>query len=309
MSRGLALIESLRKLGDKSEINVIALDDKTFQSLNKIFLYNCKIHPLESIYSSYPEITSSMQGRSKIEIYFTLTPFFIDYIFRSMPDNDCLIYLDADLYFFEKPNFELFSSHSSIFIIPHILNLKHRFKFFKFGIFNVGCIGFKKDSTSNSAILWWRDSCLNWCYDRVEKDRFADQKYLDFFPILFEGVNILQNPGLNVAPWNLKYSNIKFEQGSFWVDVSHKLIFYHFHGLKIFKFFYLSNLYLYSKTLLSKDIRYLYSNYIETMRQIEYNFAEYLPNRVYQFSRQKGKFKLFNNFLLNLITFNALYKK
>ena len=36
-----------------------------------------------------------------------------------------------------------------------------------------------------AALRWWRERCIEWCYDCVEGDRFADQRYLDRLPGMF----------------------------------------------------------------------------------------------------------------------------
>jgi hypothetical protein len=65
----------------------------------------------------------------------------------------------------------------------------------------------------------------------LEGDRFADQKYLDRFPTLFEGVLVLDNPGANLAPWNMGRHRLTEEDGRILVD-GQPLIFYHFHNFK-----------------------------------------------------------------------------
>jgi hypothetical protein len=59
----------------------------------------------------------------------------------------------------------------------------------------------------------------------LEDGKFGDQKYLDDWTTRFSGVHVLQNLGGGVAPWNVQQ-----------YDLSElDLVFYHFHGVKIFK--------------------------------------------------------------------------
>src|SRR5205814_2361411 len=90
---------------------------------------------------------------------------------------------------------------------------------------------FEETNEAMAALRWWRDRCLEWCYDRLEGDRFADQKYLDLFPTLFRGVLVLDHPGANLAPWNMGRHRLTKEGDCLRVD-SQPLIFYHFHNFK-----------------------------------------------------------------------------
>lgn len=75
-------------------------------------------------------------------------------------------------------------------------------------------------------------SCLAWCRDVLDGDRFADQKYLDQFPARFERVQALDHPGANLAPWNLDRHQLTCDaEGRLLVD-GRPLIFFHFHGLR-----------------------------------------------------------------------------
>ena len=78
---------------------------------------------------------------------------------------------------------------------------------------------------------WWRERCLEWCHDRVEDGRFADQKYLDDWPTRFRSVVVLQHKGAGLAPWNVSGSELRDEAGNVLVD-NQPLIFYHFHHLR-----------------------------------------------------------------------------
>jgi hypothetical protein len=80
-------------------------------------------------------------------------------------------------------------------------------------------------------VAWWRERCLEWCKDKVEPTRYADQKYLDRWPELFRGVHIYTHPGANLARWNVKYRKVTQREGRLWVD-DRPLIFFHFASFR-----------------------------------------------------------------------------
>jgi len=101
----------------------------------------------------------------------------------------------------------------------------------RYGKYNVGWLTFRRDARGMACLAWWRDRCLEWCYDRLEDDRFGDQKYLDRFEALFPGVLVLDNPGVNLAPWNLAGHRLEESSGHLLVDHV-PLIFFHFHQFR-----------------------------------------------------------------------------
>ena len=138
-----------------------------------------------------------------MEYYFTLTPSLPLYIFNHFGEVDLITYLDSDLYFFSdpKPIYDEIRT-SSIAIIGHRFssNLRH---LDERGVYNVGWMSFRRDKNALDCLEWYRERCIEWCYDRVEEYRYADQKYLDKFPKLFNEVHIIQCKGANLAPWNI----------------------------------------------------------------------------------------------------------
>jgi hypothetical protein len=73
--------------------------------------------------------------------------------------------------------------------------------------------------------------CIEWCYQKIEKTRFADQKYLDYWPDKYKGVKVIENIGANVAIWNVKNYTLNFDGYNIMVN-NKPLIFYHFANLK-----------------------------------------------------------------------------
>ena len=77
----------------------------------------------------------------------------------------------------------------------------------------------------------WTDNCIKWCYQRLEGEKYADQKYLDYWQRDFEGIYIIKNIGANLAIWNIGNYNISLKNNRVYVN-ENVLIFFHFANLK-----------------------------------------------------------------------------
>lgn len=233
LPRALTLLDSLRKHGDHSDVWMLCLDDQTHSYLAQAQKPGVHLMRLSELETAHPELLTVKDVRSRAEYIFTLGPTFLLDVFRQqLRPNDLLVYLDADLYFFDNParvGNDL--AGSSVGIIEHRYSDRLNEKLAKYGRFNVGWVGFKNDSAGEQVLSWWAVECLNWCFDRPEPGRYADQGYLDSFPD-FDGVHILADPGFNLAPWNTQRHSIKSDEtGKVSVD-GHPLTFFHFHGVK-----------------------------------------------------------------------------
>jgi hypothetical protein len=166
-----------------------------------------------------------------VEYYFTSTPSLPLYMFQQSPAAEVITYLDADLCFFSDPA-PLFGElgAGSIGLTAHRFPPRLR-QLEATGIYNVAWLSFRRDTAGLAALQWWRERCLEWCFDRLEPTRFADQKYLDDWPARFPGVVVLQHPGANLAPWNFDAHRLSGTPDRVRVD-DQPLIFFHFHGLK-----------------------------------------------------------------------------
>tara|TARA_B100000315_G_C14575387_1_gene587654 strand:- start:687 stop:1685 length:999 start_codon:yes stop_codon:yes gene_type:complete len=270
--RGLALYKSLTKQIPEFYLYVLCLDNEVYKFLKNNNYDRIIPVSLEDFENGDDELKSKKNTRSKVEYYFTCTPSFIIYILKHFSGIDIITYLDSDLYFFgdPKPIYEE-CGNNSILIIGHRFHETEKSRL-KFGVYNVGYLSFRNDMNSAECLEWWRERCLEWCYSRVEDNKFADQKYLDNWPILFKKVCQLKHKGAGLAPWNTVNYNYTICNNQVYVD-DFPLIFYHFHNFnRINKFVYdAGDL----KTKITSDywflVRYLYSRYIIELNKLEKN--------------------------------------
>ncbi len=230
--QGLALYRSLTRNAEPFVFYVLCQDSFTYDALSRLNLPDLFPIPLEEFERDDADLLRAKQNRSRIEYYFTCTPSLLLYILNHFPKVDVVTYLDADLFFYSSPA-PIYDElgEQSILIVGHRFpeQLRH---LEKLGIYNVGLLAFRNDGYARECLHWWRQRCLEWCYQRAEDGRFADQKYLDDWPTRFRKIVVLQHKGANVAPWNIAGLDIREFNGSVLVD-SYPLIFFHFTCLRI----------------------------------------------------------------------------
>jgi len=231
LTRGLALYRSLEKYCPYFCLFILCLSKECYDLLSQWNLGNIHLISIDDFEKDNFELLQAKQNRSLVEYYFTCTPSLLLYIFKHYPEVDIITYLDGDLYFFADPK-SIFDEikNNSIAIVAHRFprHLRHKEVY---GKFNVGWLSFRRDKNALSCIKWYQKKCIEWCYDRVEEDRFSDQKYLDFFSKKFKGVIELQHKGANLAPWNIENYKLTMDGNKIYVD-NQRLIFFHFHGFK-----------------------------------------------------------------------------
>jgi len=235
LSRGLTMIESLREHGDNSLVFILALDSGVRDFFADHGDKNIRIISLQDLEEYEPELSAVRPHRSRMEFYFTCTPLLVRFVMDQMKTrNSTIIYLDADLYFFDQPQLAIASlGDGSVGIIEHRYPKKLERRLAKYGRFNVGWVAFVDDKNGRQVLDWYGKSTLEWCGDKPVDGKYADQGYLDSFP-LFAGVTVLREGAFNLAPWNTESHDVRFSSpGPATVD-GRSLNFFHFHGLRSF---------------------------------------------------------------------------
>lgn len=231
LTRGLALYESLVRFCSPFRLFVLCMDDVAWDTLRRLNLPSLEPVRVQDLEAADPELAAARATRSTVEYYFTTTPAFPLFLMRKHPDIAFLTYLDADLWFFAgiDPLFDELGD-GAVAIIAHRFPKALAYKT-QYGIYNVGCVIFRNDPRGRAVLESWRGQCIEWCYDRLEPERFADQKYLDRWPAAFDGVTVIQHKGANVAPWNVDQYRVHAEGTTVLIDDA-PLLFYHFHRLR-----------------------------------------------------------------------------
>lgn len=230
LPRGLAMIRSLRQFDPDAVFWVFCLSQECEEALTRLQEPNVRTISMEAFLEGDFELQAARKNRSTVEFYFTCTPSIIRYVLDRAGPEDIVTYVDGDLYFFSTPA-PLFTplANASVTIIPHRFPEERR-ELERFGIYNVGWLSFRNDARGRAVAQWWRERCNEWCYDQLEDDRYADQKYLDRFTD-FEGVAVIDHPGANVAPWNVERHRLEMAGNQILSD-GEPLIFFHYQGLR-----------------------------------------------------------------------------
>lgn len=230
-ARLLCLHASLREQGEPFRLFVLCFDAKMEEVIAAVGAGSLVALPLAEVLAADPEYGATRGTRSRVEFYFTATPVLVRHCFAREPGAECMTYLDADLFFFAPPSAVLAEQGTaSVGIVPHRFTWRSR-RSRVHGTYNVAWVSFRRDADGLACLAWWRERCLEWCYDRVEDGRFADQGYLDEFPQRFGGVRALDHPGANAAPWNLEPAALTEKNGQPWLH-GRPVLFYHFQGIR-----------------------------------------------------------------------------
>lgn len=230
LPRGIVMMRSLLRHDPKAHLFVLCLDQVTMDTLQG---WSQRVMPIAmtELMAADPVFACSRDDRSQIEWYFTSTSCFVQFLFEHFPRLPRITYLDADLYFYASPEIIHYEAEgASVQIIEHRFSSRLA-SLITYGRFNVGWISFFNTLEGRQVVADYRRDCLEWCHDWVDGERFADQKYLDRWPSLYPQCCISRLWGANVAPWNLSRWEPSLFAGNLFLD-GHRLIFYHFHGIR-----------------------------------------------------------------------------
>lgn len=297
LTRGLALHQSLLRTGENFRLYIFCFDDLAFELLEQLALKNVILIPLREFET--PELLSVKASRSRGEYCWTCTSHTISYTLKKFHIYE-VTYLDADLYFFQKPSLlleEFHNADASVLITEHRYSPEYD-QSKTSGKYCVQFMTFKADSRGTEVLEWWKARCLEWCFNRHEDGKFGDQKYLDDWTTRFKGVHELRNIGGGVAPWNVQQYTVTPGPNVNGVPV----VFYHFHQLKWLTNgrFELAPGYKLNEAIVAD----IYSPYIEELKLAlakvrklvpEFNLGKVAPERGIRVELRKWKRKLQGN--------------
>ena len=286
LPRGLCLLESLERHCLSFRLYILCMDKECLEKINSLNNSHVFTIGLDDLESAISPLLKVKKDRSIVEYYYTCGPAFTRYVVDLDPAIDIITYLDADMYFYNDP--KLIYNHfgnNSIGVVGHHLP-EFRKKNIKQGLYNVGWLSFRRDNDGMNCLEWWRDKCIEWCYERFEDGKYADQLYLDQWPKIFTGFHDVTHHGANVAPWNTRDYKFSKRGNVIFVD-DDPLVFYHYHGLKkISKNIYNTNLGLNFK-LPHPILKEIYKAYIKRL-----NYYSQKQNTTASIRKYRSKYHL-----------------
>lgn len=214
---------------------VIGLADKLTEAVKRDFHFPYEIIQVEEL--NLPEFDEMYKRYDTLELNCALKSFFLDHVMKQYRPAK-LLFMDSDMVAFRSLDYVLgLLDDHSILLTPHIFSPfpadSHRPQerdILKAGLYNGGFIGLKNDQTGNAFLKWWTSRMVDQCYERPKMGLARDQNWLNFVPLYFENVQIVQHRGCNVAYWNLHERKVSKKGDEYFVNEEYPLLFFHFSG-------------------------------------------------------------------------------
>jgi hypothetical protein len=272
----LSMLESFQNTVQTSRIAVVAIDAETSESVRSLNFSCVDVFDVKDVKSLIPQLGIVQDNRSLSEYFFTLSSAIPNFLFKVYPQPDFVVYIDADLFFFENPERCILALDDT----DNVLLTSHNFArknldLRVYGEFNTGFIAFRRSAAGMKVASWWLERCLDWCKDVVENGKFADQKYLENFSSVAPGVKISQDFGLNLGPWGLNsLKQIDSRNGSIYVN-GQFLFAFHFSGLQYNRIFAILGLNPYQYRVSKTVYELIYVPYLRSIRKWETDLVHY----------------------------------
>ena len=175
---------------------------------------------------------------SILELNTAIKPFCFDYLFDVL-GFDAAIYMDPDILVLNPLDHvrSALACGASCLLTPHITQSlndgRHPSEdtFLTCGVFNLGFAAFANVLESREFIRWWGHKTRYDCVVALARGIFVDQSYCNFAPCFLDRLQVLRNPGYNVAYWNLAQRRINRNGENY--RIGDELVrFVHFSGLE-----------------------------------------------------------------------------
>jgi hypothetical protein len=238
LTRGLAMYESLLQHCSDFHLYIYAFDDVCYDYFKSQSFKNLTVISLTEFENE--ELLRIKPTRTVGEYCWTCSSSSIYHAITTFDLNHCT-YIDADMIFYTNPKVLIEEmGEKSVLITNHRYSPKHDQTKLS-GKYCVQFVTFKNNTSGLEVLNWWKNACIDWCYNRIENGKFGDQKYLDDWLIRFDCVHELRHLGGGVAPWNVDQYTFETQPSGILLGTEiatgkqFELVFYHFHGLKFYE--------------------------------------------------------------------------
>jgi len=175
---------------------------------------------------------------SLLELNTAVKPFFLQHLHQEF-GVPAVLYFDPDIKILGDlaPLFDSLE-RKNLLLTPHLLEpLEDDLRpsersILLSGVYNLGFLGVRFNDQTVEFLEWWQRRLYSFCLHRVADGLFVDQRWMDLAPCLLPDVELVRDPGCNVAYWNL--ANRRLDHGDQgWQVNGVPLRFFHFSGLVV----------------------------------------------------------------------------
>jgi len=173
-----------------------------------------------------------------VELSTAIKPYALKHLLEQ-PGCESVLYFDPDMVLFSRVDDILAAlGRSNLTLTPHQNKpertveavLDNEVTSLRMGVFNLGFIGVRPTPEGLRFADWWAERTYWFCRAEVHNGLFTDQKWLNFAPVFFDGVEIIKSSRHNVATWNLTTRELTGSLADGFTVDGEPLGFYHFTG-------------------------------------------------------------------------------
>jgi hypothetical protein len=170
----------------------------------------------------------------EFELAVSMKPHLIRHLLES---SDVAVYLDCDIRTYAPFDgfADLVRAHGVV-LTPHLTRplpddglRPNEVDMLLAGTINTGFVGVAAAGDGPAFLDWWAERLREQCRVDHKRGLFVDQRWVDLAPGLFPGLELLRDPGFNVAYWNLPGRELIRAGGGYTVDGA-PLRCFHFSG-------------------------------------------------------------------------------
>ena len=218
---------NLRQWDASVELHVLVTGQRPAEDLKGMHFYEAS-----QLHSTYTDDLLDQYAGMNDNLRWSLKPVFILFLLQRY---EKIMYIDADLYFFQDPSF-LFKllDRYSIVLTPHDapsdpFEQEEKFRMnFLAGLYNAGCVPVDRQATPS--LHWWAKACLYKTAIDTANGFYVDQRYLDLIPVLDEKAGIVHHKGCNVGSWNMESrARVVQSNGEVLINGTDPIVFIHFN--------------------------------------------------------------------------------
>ena len=235
--RALALYKSIAVYDAQVELYALIADNKPVPEISRDYP-NIKLLPVSDL-GGFPLVSKLYHKYAHINLDFfrwSLKPLLISFLLEKGIEK--VLYTDCDMFFVNDYQF-LFDEldQSQVLLTPHWKNIDPLedsvsfFFVFRSGIFTAGFVGANRQALP--AMKWWAEACHFLMGEHPQLGIHDDQRYLDIFPVYFEGTKIIRHRGCTIGAWHYEQCKRVLVNGQVLINGQWPIIFIHFEEMLV----------------------------------------------------------------------------